>query len=289
MEFQIPEFVKDYLWNYDMWGFVGIFICGSFELLAPSGQKKKYFRPELFSDLFLWTLLVDAGFHDFTEDGLINQGYNFLGKFFPGYTPIDLQGKSIWLQFLVFYLIYETMEYFLHRALHNFKAGWVFHKLHHSSKHIDWYSEARDHPFHIIFSNLLFWLPIIFIFSFDNLPVFIFMVYLRIYGMFVHTDVNWRLPAPFSWFIASPFLHRWHHSKDLDGKCNYANNFILLDRIFGTYHAPKEHCTNFGFQGEENYPENFFLRLIHPFDVIFIKTLKKFKLIKNQASANSKI
>jgi sterol desaturase/sphingolipid hydroxylase (fatty acid hydroxylase superfamily) len=266
----------EYVQDFNFWIISSIVFCVVIEFLFPSGQKAKYLRSEIFQDLFLWIIFVDYWLHPILEEAISAFANKWLESFYVNVFSFSIEGLSLFKQLLILYLVFEVLDYFLHRFLHINKWGWKIHQCHHSSKNLDWYSEARNHPLHIWLRLVLVWIPIAFFLRPDLKTVFIFNVFLRCLGLLLHTDVNWKWWPPFSWVFASPFIHRWHHSKELGGHCNYANTFILLDIIFFTYKAPKNVCTNFGFKGDEFYPKGFLQRFFYPLDKILGKTFKMF-------------
>jgi sterol desaturase/sphingolipid hydroxylase (fatty acid hydroxylase superfamily) len=266
----------EFLQNFNFWIISSILFCVLIEYFFPSGQKTKYLRAEIFQDFFLWIVFADVWLHPILENIISSVAYKWFSYLPINNFPFSIQGFGLFKQVLILYFVFEVLDYFLHRFLHVNKWGWKIHQCHHSSKFLDWYSEARNHPLHVLIRLILIWIPIAFFLRPDLKTIFIFNVFLRCLGLLLHADVNWRWWPPFSWIFASPFIHRWHHSKELGGHCNYANTLILLDYIFFTHKSPPVVCTNFGFNGDEIYPKDFIQRFCYPLDIIVRKFMKNF-------------
>jgi sterol desaturase/sphingolipid hydroxylase (fatty acid hydroxylase superfamily) len=58
------------------------------------------------------------------------------------------------------------------------------------------------------------------------------------WGFLIHANARWRL-GPLEWLISTPAFHRWHHTVGEQRDRNYASMLSLMDRIFGTYHLPR--------------------------------------------------
>ena len=82
------------------------------------------------------------------------------------------------------------------------------------------------------------------------------------WGFMIHANVKWRL-GPLEWLMATPAFHHWHHTLGEPRDRNYASMLPCMDRIFGTYHLPKEFPTSYGTDTE--MPASLAGQLLHPF------------------------
>src|ERR1043165_1421427 len=114
---------------------------------------------------------------------------------------------------------------------------------------MDWMAGARMHFFEILALRGSTVIPM-FVLGFrqDAVNVYIFVVYL--YATFVHANLRWRFPVVEK-ILVTPRFHHWHHGiEDEAIDVNFAVHFPILDRIFGTYHLPKERWpSGYGVQG----------------------------------------
>lgn len=72
-----------------------------------------------------------------------------------------LAGAPLWLQFGVFFLLKDFIEWNIHRLLHNVPWLWEFHKLHHSIERLDWIGNFRFHWAEIVVYKTLSYLPLV--------------------------------------------------------------------------------------------------------------------------------
>src|SRR5205085_11482840 len=53
----------------------------------------------------------------------------------------------LWLQMILVLMLCDLMVWLIHRSFHAVPFLWGFHKVHHSSLHLDWLATYRVHPF----------------------------------------------------------------------------------------------------------------------------------------------
>lgn len=143
------------------------------------------------------------------------------------------------VQFIAIMFLTDLVQYWVHRAFHCVPFLWRFHAVHHSARSMDWMAGARMHFLEILALRATTVIPMFVLgFSANAMNTYIFVVYL--YSTFVHANLNWR----FGWLeklLVTPRFHHWHHGIEKEAiDVNFAIHFPLLDRLFGTYHLPKE-------------------------------------------------
>jgi sterol desaturase/sphingolipid hydroxylase (fatty acid hydroxylase superfamily) len=165
-----------------------------------------------------------------------------LASFGPGL----LDGLAYPLQFVLWLVVADFVQYWMHRAKHYFKFLWAFHTTHHSQEHLTFATFARIHPVEDLFGQfvhlfILFWLGADPISS-----LFVFLV-LDAIDQTQHTQIPWRL-GPLYGILVTPAFHSYHHSTDpAHHNRNFGLIFSVWDRMFGTAvpaHAPAP--TRFG-------------------------------------------
>jgi sterol desaturase/sphingolipid hydroxylase (fatty acid hydroxylase superfamily) len=86
------------------------------------------------------------------------------------------------------------------------------------------------------------------------------------WGFFIHSNVRWRL-GPLEWLIATPAFHHWHHTVGEQRDRNYAPMLPWIDRIFGTYHLPRNEWPS-GYGIEARLPASLGAQLMYPLRLI---------------------
>jgi sterol desaturase/sphingolipid hydroxylase (fatty acid hydroxylase superfamily) len=143
------------------------------------------------------------------------------------------------VQFIAIMFLTDLVQYLLHRAFHRVPFLWRFHAVHHSARSMDWMAGARMHFLEILMLRATTVIPMFVLgFSANAMNTYILVVYL--YSTFVHANLNWK----FGWLeklLVTPRFHHWHHGVEKEAiDVNFAIHFPWLDRLFGTYHLPKD-------------------------------------------------
>jgi sterol desaturase/sphingolipid hydroxylase (fatty acid hydroxylase superfamily) len=207
------------------------------ERIFAQKTEQHVFREEWREDLFY-----------FMVSSLLVQVLTFL-TFIPAKTILviaPLEAVRAWvralpfvIQFVAIMFLTDLVQYWVHRAFHRIPWLWRFHAVHHSARSMDWMAGARMHFLEILVLRATTVIPMFVLgFSANAMNTYIFVVYL--YSTFVHANLNWR----FGWLeklLVTPRFHHWHHGIEKEAiDVNFAIHFPLLDRLFGTYHLPKE-------------------------------------------------
>lgn len=227
------------------------------EKVFPAKAKQKFFRPHWTMDLFflLGQYLLWGGF--------VIWALSFFGQWLDDIIPQNFRNKVAgqywWLQAIEVVVLSDFLIYWGHRLQHKVGFLWRFHKVHHSSQHMDWLAAHREHPLDSIYTIGIINLPA-FILGFPLETIAGFIAFRGIWAIYIHSNV--RLPiGPLKKIIGAPELHHWHHDLDRDAG-NYANISPLMDIIFGTYTCPDHEPEKFGIK--ESFPENYVGQLVHP-------------------------
>ena len=72
-----------------------------------------------------------------------------------------LAGAPLWLQFGVFFLLKDFIQWNIHRLLHNVPWLWEFHKLHHSIERLAGIGNFRFYWAEIVVYKTLSYLPLV--------------------------------------------------------------------------------------------------------------------------------
>lgn len=237
--------------------FLGI-LFWPMEKLFPANPLQKTFRPEWFLDLcfFLGQYILWSG--------LVTYAVSFFGDFLPVLIPERLHNwianQNLMLQIVEVILLSDFLIYWGHRLQHQVNFLWRFHKIHHTSEHLDWLAAHREHPLDSVYTILIINLPAL-ILGFPLESIAGVIAFRGIWAIYIHSNV--RLPiGPLKMIIGSPELHHWHH--EIDRKAgNYANISPLMDLLFGTYSCPDHEPEQLGIS--EKSPKSYLGMMIFPF------------------------
>ena len=241
------------------------------EFIAPWRKKQKHFRKQFGQDL-LWLVFNGHAVGitiAFVATYLIEQ-------FFPAITKAEelnlIAGQALWLQFLVFFILKDLLEWCIHNLLHRVPALWEFHKLHHSIEELDWIGNFRFHWMEIIVYKTLTYLPLV-ILGVDGQVILWIAILSTIIGDLNHSNLNitW---GPLRYLINSPRMHVWHHMYALpDGRhkgVNFGINLSIWDWLFRTSYwpapneSPEQQPEKLGFPDMDEYPRSFVGRFVYP-------------------------
>jgi len=152
---------------------------------------------------------------------------------------------------LVAIVLHDIWIYFWHRANHQLKFLWRFHKVHHSDTFLDLSSAVRFHPIESLISAGIYIIVIIFALGLNLEQVLYYKLIFHTITLFHHSNIrmNDKLDSLFRILFVSPNMHRVHHSTvQNETDSNFANIFSLWDRIFGTYKEKDPQAVNCGIE-----------------------------------------
>jgi sterol desaturase/sphingolipid hydroxylase (fatty acid hydroxylase superfamily) len=232
------------------------------ERIFPKRREQHIFRTEWREDLlyyFISSLFVQIfAFTTFAPSNFILDQIKIEGlRGWVGALPLVLQVIAIMV-------ITDFVQYWLHRAFHRIPFLWGFHAVHHSAKEMDWIAGARMHFFEIIILRAATATPAFTLgFSQEALQIYLLIVY--VWSTFVHANLNWK----FGWlerFMVTPRFHHWHHGIEKEAiDVNFAIHFPLYDRLFGTYHMPRDRWPSGYGVGGHPVPQGYWKQFMYPF------------------------
>lgn len=139
-------------------------------------------------------------------------------------------------------VLFDCLEYWLHRFYHRVPFLWRFHKPHHTDTHLDVTTALRFHPFELMISYpmkavwILLWGPSLAAFA-------VYETALIAFAQFHHSNI--ALPRGAEKIVRlvhiTPRIHTSHHTvtpRSRDG--NFCVIFSVWDRLFGTYREPDD-------------------------------------------------
>lgn len=162
-----------------------------------------------------------------------------------------------WLSTVLAILLIDCWMYLWHRANHEIPFLWRFHRVHHSDPSLDVTTALRFHTGEIIISSVLRLLVVPLIGA-SLWQVLLYEALLLPVIQFHHSNVRVsdRADRALQLLIASPYMHRIHHSRlRAETDSNYSSIFSVWDRLFRSFRYRRDvENLNFGlaeYDGEE--------------------------------------
>jgi sterol desaturase/sphingolipid hydroxylase (fatty acid hydroxylase superfamily) len=166
-----------------------------------------------------------AGVPAFQLDGL-----------WPGVTDLP------WASFLLYLLLFDFVDYWIHRGQHGLNAWWQLHALHHSQRQMTMWSDNRNHLLDDIVRDAILALVALGVGVGPGQFVAIVAV-TQLVESLSHANLRVSFGPLFGRVLVSPGYHRTHHQIGLGhesggrgslGGCNFAVLFPAWDLLFRT-------------------------------------------------------
>ncbi len=144
-----------------------------------------------------------------------------------------IENTNIWYQWVGGYFAVDFLSYWYHRWSHRVNILWAGHITHHSSEHFNFSNGFRTSFFQGI-NRIIFWafLPL---FGFSPIILIVIFKVSGLYDFLQHSAYIPKLKY-IDKILVTPSAHRVHHGKnEIYIDKNYGSNFIIWDRLFGTY------------------------------------------------------
>lgn len=230
--------------------FLGVATLERFDRLrfAPS----PFLRPHLATDA-AWYLLA-------TGSSLVTA--LVLRPVLSGLQVLDVGGGPA--AFVAALVVYDGVAFLVHVVIHRFEVLWNVHKVHHSSRRLDWLATTRTHLAEHMVRNL----PAQVLLVALGFPVATMTAVAGVYATFAllgHSnlalDLRWAEPV-----FVTPRLHRIHHVPATTQR-NFATVFTFWDRLAGTLLVDDvDPAVAFGVPGEvDTYPQRLRDAMREPF------------------------
>jgi sterol desaturase/sphingolipid hydroxylase (fatty acid hydroxylase superfamily) len=175
----------------------------------------------------------------------------------------------VWVKLVLAVMIFDFVSYWFHRLAHRVPVLWRFHRVHHSDTSMDASTYFRGHPVEIFLwfgtSNIL----AAAIFGLDLTALGLYFLVSAPFFIMEHANVRFPvwLDKSLGLIFTTPNMHKVHHEQDqFYTDANYADIFILWDRLFGTFKYKPTAEINFGlkeFEGAEK--QSFWYLMKSPF------------------------
>ncbi|MHA1522974.1 MAG: sterol desaturase family protein, partial [Alphaproteobacteria bacterium] len=207
----------------------------------------------------------------------------FLGLFAISIAGSEIGFASAWpepVQLVVCLLIFEAINYTIHRAMHE-SGGiigtflWRTHAAHHLPPRLYLVMHAVFHPLNGVTIQAFALVLPVWLMGYSEPVVVMFLIINGMHGLISHFNVDVRMGWANYLFIG-PELHRYHHSADVNEAKNYGATLAVYDLLFGTFvyrpGTPPQHLgvnENTGLPPYERY-----------FEVLALPFVKARKLIQ---------
>ncbi len=182
--------------------------------------------------LFAFALLTPAV--DALEAQLRLLGFSRLNidQVWPGLTDVPV------VSLLIYLVVLDFVDYWVHRAQHRVGWWWALHALHHSQRQMTFWCDNRNHLLDDLIRDALMAIVAVLI-GVAPAQFVLLVVITRVMQSVQHANLRWRWGGPFERLIVSPSFHRLHHAigHGHEGPargCNFAVLFPVWDQLFGT-------------------------------------------------------
>ncbi len=143
------------------------------------------------------------------------------------------------LQVIVGLLVFEAINYGLHRAMHEMRGPlgrflWLTHAAHHLPPRLYLIMHAVFHPINALFIQTLAIILPIWLMGYDQKAVTMILMINGMHGLISHFNVDVRI-GWLNYIFVGPETHRYHHSANVTEARNYGNTLTIYDVLFGTF------------------------------------------------------
>jgi sterol desaturase/sphingolipid hydroxylase (fatty acid hydroxylase superfamily) len=253
-------------------GYIGwlLVISAVFALLEralPARPAQRALRPQLAGDLFY--LVFNGYLYALLTGGIIGalalatRGALDAWSLLPESSL--LTGAAWPVQFAVYLLLSDFLQWWVHRLLHAWPPLWQFHKVHHSVLNMDWAGNFRFHWMEAVVYRSLLYVPLLWLGG-DGGPLFAVALFATAWGHFNHSNLRVDI-GPLGYLFNSPRMHLWHHDASDEGGTakNFGIVFSVWDWLFRTAYWPRDRePERIGYPGDEEMPRDVVRQLGFP-------------------------
>lgn len=219
----------------------------------------------MFFNFYLFKLIIFTAFSKVTEHVF----QDLFGETLSSLVLIDLSTLHPVLQFVLFFLAIDFVQWFTHFLLHRFNFLWRFHKVHHSVLEMGFAAHLRYHWMENVFYTPVKYLALLFIGGFNYETAFLVYYISIAIGHLNHANINLSY-GPLKYLLNNPKMHIWHHAHSLPEKHKFGANFgislSIWDYLFRTNYIPSDgRDIRLGFENDDKFPKTFWGQLVYGF------------------------
>ena len=142
------------------------------------------------------------------------------------------------LSFIFYLFILDFLGYWLHRGQHQINVWWALHSLHHSQRHMSFWSDDRNHLLDDFLMDGAFSLVALLI-GVAPAQFVTIVIASRVLQSLAHANLRLSFGRIGEYLLVSPRYHRVHHAMGLGHTglhqgCNFAVLFPVWDVLFRT-------------------------------------------------------
>lgn len=142
------------------------------------------------------------------------------------------------LSFIFYLFILDFLGYWLHRGQHQINVWWALHSLHHSQRHMSFWSDDRNHLLDDFLMDGAFALVALAI-GVAPAQFVTIVIASRVLQSLAHANLRLSFGRIGEYLLVSPRYHRVHHAMGLGHTglhqgCNFAVLFPVWDVLFRT-------------------------------------------------------
>ncbi len=249
-----------------------VFVFMALEKLIPMHKDQLIMRPEWGVDLFYFcfnhlaisAILIFANYH----------ASHFNWALSPG-VQAAVQSLPVLVQVGLIIVCADFVLYWEHRAYHEVNSLWPIHAVHHSIENLDWLAGSRGHFIQVFSERATVMIPL-YLLGADEQALNLYVAFAALQAILIHC--NLAIPfGPLKYIFVTPQFHHWHHSSEKPAiDTNYSAHTILFDKLFGTYHFPKEHWPA-DYGTTVRLPRSVMGQLLYPFTTNYKRWKKKLR------------
>ena len=164
-----------------------------------------------------------------------------LDSIWPGVTDLA------WVSIALYVLVFDFVDYWIHRGQHRWQWWWGLHALHHSQRQMTAWSDNRTHLLDSVLRDVI----LVLVGQVIGVGPGQFVLIVAITQLsenLQHANLRWSFGPVGEHLWVSPRFHRLHHAIGIGhetqlpsgevrhhlGGCNYAVLFPIWDTLFGT-------------------------------------------------------
>jgi sterol desaturase/sphingolipid hydroxylase (fatty acid hydroxylase superfamily) len=159
-----------------------------------------------------------------------------------------LAGLPAPAHWVIYWVLIDFCDYWLHRFKHHSRLLWAFHAVHHSQEQMTFVTSWRFHPVEQLIASIIMLAPLLVL----GVPTVSWLPMVMVMNAFEsvqHAQLDWTY-GPFYRVLVSPVFHSIHHSTDrAHHDRNYAKIFSAWDFLFGTAVADEPRPLKTGISG----------------------------------------
>jgi sterol desaturase/sphingolipid hydroxylase (fatty acid hydroxylase superfamily) len=150
-----------------------------------------------------------------------------------------------WVSFLLYLLLFDLVDYGIHRMQHGVNAWWQLHALHHSQRHMTMWSDNRNHLLDDMLRDALL-VTVALLVGVAPAQFMAIVAITQLHESLQHANVRMSFGPWLGRVLVSPAFHRHHHAIGVGHESHGAgslggHNFGVLFAWWDSLFATAEH------------------------------------------------